>query len=316
MTNKTIAKFLLFVILTLAVSFLFSSCALIASDPDLRKGPPRYDDPQIVGTIKSSEVVESSGIAASRCQSDVFWTHNDSGDHAFIYAIDRAGEHLGTWLVPNAENRDWEDITTWKDNRGRCFIYIGDIGDNQLVRPEHFVYRVQEPVVSPEKPRPGRENAPSTLPSEQIRFVYPDGDHDAEALMVHPRSGDIFVVSKNGSGPASVYRLKGNFGNSSEQKAVKVAEISLPSVPNGLVTGGDISPDGRSVVVCDYRQAYEFELPQSSNDFDEIWKQRPLAVNIGKRKTGEAVCYSVDGSEILATSEGRNPPIISVNRLK
>ena len=45
---------------------------------------------------------ESSGIAASRCQKNIFWVHNDSGDDAFIFAINAAGDDLGTWKIPGA----------------------------------------------------------------------------------------------------------------------------------------------------------------------------------------------------------------------
>ena len=315
MSNKTITKFFGFVILMVALSLLSAACGEVRTSDGQLPDTARYSVPKTTGRIKSGEVIESSGIAASRCQNDVFWTHNDSGNKAFIYAFNRTGENLGTWRVPNAENRDWEDLATWKDNSGRCFIFIGEIGDNDRIWPEHAVIRVSEPLAAGSGAIIMQSDSPATMPAETIRFVYPDGDHDAETLMVHPKSGDIFVVTKNESGPAHVYRVKNDFGGSGQQ-AVRVGEVSLPAVPNGLVTGGDISPDGQRVVVCDYRQAYEFELPELASNFDDIWKQKPHALDIGKRKTGEAICYSVDGTEIFATSEGKNPPIISVRRLK
>ncbi len=315
MSKKTIAKIFAFVIPAVAVSCLFPACAFVASDRDPTPIIAKYGLPEVVGKIKSQDVTESSGIAASRCQSDVFWTHNDSGDGAFLYAFNARGDNLGTWRVPNAENKDWEDIATWKDSRGKCFIYIGEIGDNKLIWPVHTVYRVAEPLVIAGGPATTRANALLTDRSESLNYVYPDGDKNAETLMVHPRSGDIYILTKSDAGPSGVYRLKGAFSETQDQTAIKITEISVPAVPNGLLTGGDISPDGRSVIVCDYLQAYELSLPEGTADFDEIWKQEPRPMNIGKRKAGEAVCYNVDGSEIYATSEGRNPPIIRVRRL-
>ena len=81
-----------------------------------------------------------------------------------------------------------------------------------------------------------------------------------------------------------------------------------------MLTGGDISPDGKRVVVCDYFSAYEFVLPESASNFDEIWKQTPLAVELGKRDIGEAVGYSIDGNAIFATSEKKNSPVIEVRK--
>ena len=246
----------------------------------------------------------------------MFWTHNDSGDEAFVYAFNSAGESLGTWKVQGAENRDWEDLALSKDSSGKCYLYIGEIGDNKMLWPEHFVYRVAEPVVVPAGKAATRKNSLATSPAEVLRYSYPDTDHDAETLMVHPVSGDIYVLTKQVSGPAGVYLLKPDFGSAVSQTAEKVAEISVPSVPNGLLTGGDISPDGRRVIVCDYRQAYEFVLPEAAREFDDIWNSAPHSIEIGKRKGGESICYSADGSGLIATSEGRNPPIIEARRQK
>ena len=94
-----------------------------------------YSEPKIVGTIKTKEIDESSGLAASKCTEDVFWTHNDSGDGAYIFALDSNGEKLATYKVKNADNNDWEDIAEIKDSNGECFLYIGDIGNNSRTKP-------------------------------------------------------------------------------------------------------------------------------------------------------------------------------------
>ena len=88
----------------------------------------------------------------------------------------------------------------------------------------------------------------------------------------------------------------------------------MPAVPNGYLTGGDISPDGQRVIICDYSQAYELVLAENAAGFDEIWRVKPVVVDLGERWQGEAVCYSVDGMSIFATSEGRNSPVIEVKR--
>lgn len=303
-----IAKFSIFVIFVC----LFAGCSDLSSNSDATAHSSRYAQPKVVGTIESKDVTESSGIAASRCQSNVFWTHNDSGDEAFIYAFDSSGKSLGTWKIPNAENKDWEDIAAFKDKAGKCFIYIGETGNNKLKRDKFGVYRVAEPVVTPPDADSDRKNPLLTASADFIQFTYPDSDHDAETLMVHPVSGYIYVVTKLVSGPAGVYRLKPTFGDTNPQKAERVADLSVPAVPNGFLTGGDISPDGRRVIICDYSQAYEFSLPDGDSDFEDIWKQPAERIDLGKRKGGESICYSVDGTAIYATSEGRKPPVIEV----
>jgi hypothetical protein len=315
MSKKTIAKFCFIVILLAGLAVLFSACSGISSKEMPAPSASHYFPPQVIGRITSADVIEASGIAASKCQSDVLWTHNDSGDGPFIFAFKPSGESLGTWKVKNAENGDWEDISEYKDGAGKCFLYIGDIGDNKKKGTEHTIYKISEPVVKASDAGSDIKNPLITNdPADSVSFAYPEKMQNAETLMVHPTSGSIYVLTKRVNGPSRVYRIEANFGSSDVQKAQLVAEISVPAIPNGLLTGGDISPDGKRVIICDYTQAYELTLPENASAFDEIWKQKPEIVDLGQRKQGEAVCYSADGTALFATSEGKKPPVIEVKR--
>ncbi|MFN2500599.1 MAG: hypothetical protein ABR530_01150 [Pyrinomonadaceae bacterium] len=316
MSNKTIAKFWLVVISVTGIVGFTDSCALVSTRGGLPRGGSRFSQPQVIGTITSPEITESSGVAASKCQNGVLWTHNDSGDGAFIYALNTSGESLGTWRVEGAENVDWEDISLSRDGSGKCFIYIGEIGDNKSRRQNHAIYRVAEPHITPAAATSTKGQPLSTQPAESLEFTYPDYNQDAETLMVHPQLGTLFVITKRVSGPAAVYRLDPIFSRSTAQTAQKVADVSVPAIPNGAITGGDVSPDGRNLVLCDYRQAYEFTLPMGDDNFDAIWKQTPTTINLGTRKSGEAIGYSLDGTSVFATSESRNSPLIQVKRVE
>lgn len=273
-----------------------------------------YAEPKVIGEIKSDEIRESSGIAASRCSENVLWTHNDSGDKAFLYAINLSGEKLGTYKIPNAENKDWEDIAAFRAPSGECFLYIGDIGNNELDRTELSIYILKEPRIDASHKGSSKKEPLITVNAEIVKFRYPDAAQNAETLMVHPESGDIYVVSKSMKDPAGVYKVDADKLSTSPIKAEKIAELKVPAVPNGFLTGGDVSPDGKGVVICDYFSAYELVLPDGEDDFDEIWKVAPLIIPIGERKQGEAVGYSIDGKSIFATSEKKDSPLIQVLR--
>lgn len=314
MSNKTIAKFSAFVICLAGLSVLFSACSPVSSRGPENEQTSHFSQPTVIGKIKSPDITESSGIAASRCQNGVLWTHNDSGDDAFIYAINFTGDNIGTWKVPNAQNIDWEDIAAYKDKSGKCYLYIGEIGDNKVARLEHAIYRVAEPIVTPAAAGSNRKAPLNAENASVIRFSYPDHNANAETLMVEPKTGNIYVITKRVTGPASIYRLAPDFDRNEIVKAEKIGELSVPAIPNGFLTGGDISPDGRHAIICDYTQAYEYTLPDNASNFDDIWKQTAERVDLGKRETGEGVCYSVDGTAIFATSEGKNSPLIEVKR--
>jgi hypothetical protein len=318
MLTTNINKISAFVILAFSIALTSSAC-----DDSVVSGgkPPTFDEqasifhsPKTIGKFQSGEITESSGLVVSRCQENVLWTQNDSGDGPFIFAINRAGDHLGTWKVEDARNLDWEDMATYKDPSGKCVIYVGEIGNSKDgERLEHTIYRFPEPIVGETDRTTTRGSALVTEPATELRFSYPDKRRNAEVLLSDPSSGTLYVISKEQSEPATVYKLKHEFGQQ-KQIAEKIAEITVPAIPFGMLTGGAISADGRRLVLCDYFAAYEYVLPDGESGFDEIWKQKPTVIDLGKRRQGEAVSYSNDGSSILATSEGRNAPILEVRR--
>ncbi len=321
MSNKTITKKIIFVIYALVLITSFTACYSVASQREKQIANTKteevskeYQKPQVVGKIESSEITESSGIVASRCNENIFWTHNDSGDAAFIFALNKQGEKFGTWKVTGAKNDDWEDIATIKNEKGECFLYIGDIGNNERLKSEFIVYRVREPKVSVIDKNSSRKNPSQTETAQAIKFDYPDMRQDAETLLVHPQTGDVYVLSKSLSSASGVYKLPKNYDLNKTNRLEKIADLTVPAFPNGLLTGGEISPDGKRVIVCDYFAAYELVLPEKAKSFDEIWRGKPLIVELGERAQGEAVGYSADGKSIFATSEKRNSPIIEVKR--
>lgn len=275
-----------------------------------------YGAPVKLAVLEVKGLNESSGVAASRVEAGVFWTHNDSGDGPFVYAFDRTGKSRGTFRVIDAKAYDWEDIAIGPGPAAaRSYLYVGDIGDNAMARSEIIVYRFPEPAPLGADASKSKRDATTTEPAEAIRLKYPDGAHDAEALMVHPSTGDLYVVTKTIEAAAGVYKLRAPFSTSTVNTLERVGQVSATGPFGGFFTGGDISPDGRRVVLCDYVGGYELSLPDNSQSaFDDVWKVAPLAINLGERIIGEAVCYGVDGKAIYATSERPPVPLIEVKR--
>src|SRR4051812_2424896 len=130
------------------------------------------------GTVQNNSVNEASGIAASRMNSNVLWTHNDSGDSARVFAMTTTGTNLGTYSFSGAGASDWEDIAVGPGpTLGAQYLYAADIGDNGASRSTVQIYRVLEPVVSDvQSPVSTSLSGVATL-----RFAYPDGARDAES---------------------------------------------------------------------------------------------------------------------------------------
>lgn len=264
---------------------------------------PNWDTFRLHLQITDKAVNESSGIAPSRT-SAFYYTHNDSGDKPRFFRFDHTGRALTTLTVANAKAVDWEDMASAKVG-GKPYLFFGDIGDNLERRPNVVIYRV---------PEPGANSKGGSVRADQTYTVtYPDGPHNAEALMVHPKTGDIYIVTKTSNGPAIVFKVARPQGTGS-YKAKKIGEIEMQSfVKQGkLVTGGDISPDGKYIVLRGYILAWEFDAPMA---FDDWVKTGPRAVVLQLESQGEAICYSADGRSLLTTSEG-SPCRVNISKLK
>jgi hypothetical protein len=258
----------------------------------------------VIATVAIEGLTESSGVAASRVHPGVFWTHND-GSNGTLYAFDREGKSRGRVRVTGAKFYDLEDIAIGPGNQ----VYLADIGDNNRRRRSVTVYRL---------PEPGLRSGTAAV-REAIRMRYPDGPHDAEALLVHPGTGDIYIVTKARGPDARTGVYKSAAGAKSPVPLQHIADINLPdesmlSLLVGRITGGAISPDGKRVLLCDYFRAYEANGP--GNNFDLVWKQRWNAIETGRRAQGEGITYSHDGKAIIATSEGDSFPLVEIVRKK
>jgi len=286
-----------------------------AGEPSKDYGPPAH-----LADLEEKAVDESSGVVASRRNPGLFWTHNDSGDGPLLYSFDRRGRRRGVWRVAGAKAYDWEDVAAGPGPMsGQPYLYVGDIGDNGRERKEIVVYRVAEPAITADTVVNNAVEPYETARAEALRLKYPDGRHDAEALAVHPVSGDLYVITKTGNpaAGAGVYKLAAPFNAAAVNTLEKIGEVRVPSLFPGMLTGADISPDGRRVVFCDYFNAYELVTAErAAGGFDEVWKQKPVVVKLGQRTQGEAVCYSLEGRSIIATTEGRPAAVVEAPRVK
>jgi hypothetical protein len=245
--------------------------------------------------LKNLEVVESSGVAPSRRSSGVYWTHNDSGDGARLFAFDLKGSDLGTFTISGVQAVDWEDIASIT-LQGKFYLYVGDIGDNARKRSSIYIYRIEEPVATA-----GKHEVKTY---ERYELVYPDGAKDCETLLV-TSDGDLHLVTKQQDGVSEVYGIPSprSPGRYSLVK-LGVLRFESPLLLNRLITGGDMDMSGR-VVLRTYTTAYLF-----SPDMGEKWflaKPEPFALTAERQ--GEAICFDSISPRVITTSEGAPCPV-------
>ncbi len=260
-----------------------------------------YGNAVSFANITDARITESSGIAASRAFPGEYLTHNDSGDSARFFRFNSSGNVTGVFNLRNAGATDWEDMCSARI-RGKNFVFLGDIGDNNSVRSSITIYRVEEPTTSGE----------STLNTYDVFSVtYPDGAHNCESMICDPNSGDLYLIIKASNGTCPIYRVPYK-AQSSAISAVLVGTIFLNDTALGgkLTTGADASPDGRFVVLRTYARAYEYDVPR---EFKNWFQSTPRQVKLRSETQGEAICYSLDGLKMLTSSEGNPCPVSVLN---
>ena len=111
--------------------------AEVKPKPSRPRGATLWHDVEPVGQLATAALCEASGIVKSRKYEGLYWTHNDSGNPATLFAIREDGSVVARVPVSGARNSDWEDLAL--DEAGTLFI--GDIGDNLHRRREQLHLR-------------------------------------------------------------------------------------------------------------------------------------------------------------------------------
>jgi hypothetical protein len=247
--------------------------------------------------LEVAPLTELSGLVASRRRPGVFYAHNDSGDGPRLFAISLEGSLVGEHELLGAKAVDWEDIAAGPCTAGDC-LFIADIGDNARKRAEVVIYRVDEAALA----APGGKAAETAA----LRATYPDGPHDAETLLADPASGDLFVVTKEESGPSLVFRLPSSASTEVATALELVAQITLPASGNRMATGGDTHPCAPRFLLRTYTRAYEFRGPPGGSLL-EAFAAAPTAVPVASEVQGETIAYLPSGGGFVTISEGKGP---------
>ncbi|MGW0879839.1 WD40 repeat domain-containing protein [Streptomyces sp. NPDC002671] len=235
-------------------------------------------------TIKDPRIAESSGLAASHLHPGIYWTHNDSNDGPYIYAVDSAtGKTVATVTLRGIGSpRDAEAISIGPDHQ----IYVGDIGDNLGGKwPYVWIYRLSEPKVLKDQ----------TVTAKQYVVKYADGPRNAESLIVHPKTGRVYIVDKKEDG-GHLYEGPATLSSSGTNVFRPVATVDL------WATDAAFSPDGQQLVVRGYFGGIYY-------DWNGGRIKREGRLDVPLQQQGESVTYSADGTKLLFGSEGADSPV-------
>lgn len=234
---------------------------------------------------------EASGIALDP-NSNLVWMLNDGGNPAELYGFNKQGEILKTLKI-DAENNDWEDLTT--DKAGN--IYIGDFGNNNNKRKDLAILKISKDSLNNKK----------DTAVERISFYYPDQKKfppkkkkhhfDCEAFFHYNDSLYLFTKSreKKNFGKTNMYKIPASAGH---HKAQLIESFKTCDKSRCWITSADISADGKQIALLTLDAVWVF------TDFenDAFLNGKPTKHDLGFSSQKESVCF-IDSETIYITDE-------------
>ncbi|NEK86759.1 hypothetical protein GCU60_13495 [Blastococcus saxobsidens] len=236
-------------------------------------------------SITDERLAELSGLVVV---GDQMLALNDGGAQLAVHGLDAACQVVDVQTAP-VDPYDPEDLAVGADGA----VWVADTGDNNGQRPTVALH-----VLRPDG-------------TSLYRLTYPDGPHDAEALLLAP-DGTPYVVTKEVLGSSGVYRPVGALtdGGSVPMERVGTVNVTLTGTPGGpvgragqlMITGGAVASDGSAVALRTYTDAYVW--PLTGSDVAGALTTPPVRVALPESPQGEAISFSADARSLVVASEG------------
>ncbi|MDQ1661752.1 MAG: hypothetical protein QOJ68_1732 [Blastococcus sp.] len=213
---------------------------------------------------------------------------SDGGDHVAVYLLDQRCRIVEVHTAP-VDPYDPEDLAVAADRT----VWLSDTGDNRRNRATVALIALHPD---------GSTGV--------YRMTYPDGPHDAEALLL-AADGTPYVVTKELTGISGVYRpltalVRGGTVRLGKVSTVRMRSTGTPGGPVGpagqlMITGGAISADGHRLVLRTYTDAYVW--PLSGSDVVAALMGAPQRIPLPPSPQGEAISFSADSRSLIVASE-------------
>lgn len=255
---------------------------------------PEPGDAETLGTLTETAIVEASGLVQS-VQTDLLWTHNDSGGVGTLFGLAASGEVVDR-IELDVHSGDWEDLAYAETADGWTF-FVGDVGDNAEARDDIHVYLVPE-------------DDPTAW--GVMDLTYGDGlPHNCESIAVDPQTGELVVITKSYSGDTQIYVKPGPHQDGDVAVLTLIAELDTASAPfsgSEATTAADFSPLGNLLAVRTYSDVWLFRR-DGSEPLDAAFERDPCDGGAPSEQQGESVGFAIDGGGYFMLSEGTQQPI-------
>ena len=173
-------------------------------------------------------------------------------------------------------------------------MFLADTGDNFERRKHVQILEVTEPDALDG----------GALEVRVLPFRYPDGAHDAEALLAG--AGALYVITKEAKSLGRVYRI--NVSDAGDVLAATwVQELRAPD-GDAFTTAADLDPSGSRILLRTYGSVWEFRR-DGARSVEEVLGARPRQVPARAQRQSESIAWSADDRSFLIGSEGAGQPM-------
>jgi len=230
---------------------------------------------------------EASGIADSKSNPGYLWVEQDSGNPPDLTLLQHNGTVLKSIHLANAVNRDWEDmVLAAGPTAGKQYLYIAETGDNLLRYEDYAIYRLEEPAAATD----------TVQQVDRIAFLYPDGSHNAEAILVDPDTKDIYIITKTDL-HSKLFRLKYPYSTIGMNTVEEVGTL-----PYNYAVSAAISPNGSELVIKTYENIYAYPRAAGETIVQTLGKKySSLPYHVEPQ--GEAIVFDNNDSGYYTLSE-------------
>lgn len=245
-----------------------------------------------MGKITDSRLNELSGMVKSFKNPDSFWVHNDSGDSARIFLIDKKAAVQAEFWLEGVSLVDAEDMA-WFEEQGKSYVVLADIGDNRGVRKDIQLYIFEEPLY-----QAGQQRV--LIAKEQIKKIvlrYEDKPRDAEALFVDPKDLTAYLVSKRDF-QVGVYPIDLKVARAQGHAELKRA----CKLPMTFITAADIARDGQHIVIKNLGQVFYWKRDADASII-QLLQTKPDTLAYQPEPQGEAICFGEQPTTFYTVSE-------------
>jgi hypothetical protein len=167
-------------------------------------------------------------------------------------------------------------------------VYAADIGDNLEKFKVKLIYRFEEPTLA--------KGAEMTITKfDTIKVVLGDRVRDTEAIMIEPKTNDLYLVSKR-EDSVRLYQVKYPFTRDT------LTAIRVAILPFHKIVAASISADGNEVLMKDYDRIYYWKA-SNNLDLEKLLMTKPIELAYERERQGEAICWARDGKGFYTLSE-------------